>query len=82
MAVESSPVGRLVEEFLGLAFKSHPYGMSLIGPMSDIHNMNKKTALDFYNKYYVPSNMMVAMSEVKGVLPQADPHLSGEHHHA
>jgi predicted Zn-dependent peptidase len=62
MGVESSPVGRLVEEFLGLAFKAHPYGTSLVGPMSDIHNMNKKTALAFYNKYYVPSNMMVAMA--------------------
>jgi predicted Zn-dependent peptidase len=61
MGVESSPVGRLVEEFLGLAFKAHPYGISLIGPMSDIHNIDKKAAMEFYNKYYVPSNMMIAI---------------------
>jgi predicted Zn-dependent peptidase len=61
MGVESSPVGRMVEEYLGLAFKAHPYGMALVGPMSDIHNMNKKAALEFYNKYYVPSNMVIAI---------------------
>lgn len=61
MGVESSPVGRMVEEFLGLAFKAHPYGVSLIGPMSDIHNINKKAAMEFYKKYYVPSNMMVGI---------------------
>jgi predicted Zn-dependent peptidase len=61
MGVESSPVGRLVEEYLGLAFKAHPYGISLVGPMSDIHNMDKKTALEFFRKYYVPSNIIIAI---------------------
>lgn len=61
MAVESSPVGRMVEEFLGLAYKAHPYGMTLVGPMSDIHNINKEVAEAFLRKYYVPSNMMVAI---------------------
>jgi len=61
MTVETSPIGRLVEEFLGLAFKAHPYGVSLIGPMSDIHNINKKAAMDYFRKYYVPSNMIVAI---------------------
>jgi len=61
MAVESSPVGRMVEEFLGLEFKAHPYGMTLVGPMSDIGNIDKKTAMAFFNKYYVPSNMMIAI---------------------
>ncbi len=61
MTVESSPVGRLVEEFLGAAFKAHPYGMTLIGPMSDINNINKKEAMQFYHKYYVASNLIVGI---------------------
>jgi len=61
MTVESAPVGRLMEEFLGVSFKAHPYGMSLIGPMSDIHNINKKRAMEFYRTYYVPSNMIVGI---------------------
>lgn len=77
MGVESSPVGRLVEEFLGLAFKAHPYGISLVGPMSDIHNMNKKTALEFYKKYYVPSNMMIAL--VGDVTPEQVEKLANEY---
>jgi predicted Zn-dependent peptidase len=62
MATESSPVGRLVEEFLGVAFKAHPYGASLVGPMSDIHNIDKNTAMKFFRTYYVPSNMIIGVA--------------------
>lgn len=61
MTTESSPVGRLVEEGLGTAFKAHPYGMSLIGPMSDINNIDKAQAMEYFNKYYVASNLIVAI---------------------
>lgn len=61
MTVESSPVGRLVEEFLGAAFKAHPYGMTLIGPMSDINNIDKHEAMKFYRKYYAASNLIVGI---------------------
>jgi predicted Zn-dependent peptidase len=62
MGVESNPMGRLQEEFLSVAFKAHPYGSSLIGPMSDINNMDKETALKFFKKYYVASNMIVGIA--------------------
>jgi predicted Zn-dependent peptidase len=62
MTVESSPVGRLVEEFLGAAFKAHPYGMTLIGPMSDINNIDKKEAMKFYRRHYVASNLIVGIA--------------------
>jgi predicted Zn-dependent peptidase len=59
MSRESSPQGKLQEEFLSAAFIAHPYHNSLIGPMSDIQNYDRKTAIDFFKKYYVPSNMTI-----------------------
>ena len=42
MRTESNPFGRVLEEFLALAFKAHPYGISGIGHMSDIQNYSRK----------------------------------------
>lgn len=61
MSTESSPVGRMVEAFLGKAFSVHPYGRPLVGTMADIGNVDKETAMAFFHKYYVPSNMIVAV---------------------
>lgn len=85
MRTESSPVGRLIEEFLGAAFKAHPYGITGVGHMSDLDMTNREVANTFYAKYYVPSNLVVAVvGDVKtrqikklaksyfGRLPKAD----------
>jgi predicted Zn-dependent peptidase len=61
MGLESSPVGRLIEEFFAAAFVAHPYGIEIIGHMSDIHNMNPEAAMEFYSKYYVASNLIAAI---------------------
>ncbi len=61
MGLESSPVGRLIEEFFAAAFRAHPYGIEIIGHMSDIHNMNPEAAMEFYRKYYVASNLTAAI---------------------
>lgn len=62
MGNESSPQGRLFEEFLALSYRAHPYGVSIVGHMSDLNNMNKDAARAFFKKYYVPSNMVAAMA--------------------
>jgi predicted Zn-dependent peptidase len=61
MRTESSPQGKLVEEFISAAYKAHPYHNSLVGHMSDIMNYNRMDALQFFKKYYVPSNMVVVI---------------------
>lgn len=61
MRVESSPFGRAQEEFLALAFKAHPYGIRGIGHMSDIQNYSRKEANAFFEKYYGPSNLTIAV---------------------
>ncbi len=61
MRVESSPIGRLVDEFLHAAFRAHPYGYALVGQASEIENFTPAAAMEFFRTYYVPSNMMAAI---------------------
>ncbi|MFH1699506.1 MAG: pitrilysin family protein [Candidatus Zixiibacteriota bacterium] len=61
MGVESSPFGRLQDEFLHAVFRAHPYGQSLIGEMSDIHNFDKEALLAHFRKHYIPSNMVAVL---------------------
>ena len=61
LRVDSQPFGRLLEEFQAISFKSHPYTVNTIGHMSDIKNLTRKDIRDFFNKYYVVSNMTIAI---------------------
>ncbi len=59
---ESSPTGRLVEEFLTTAFKAHPYGNPTIGHMSDLQTLTRTDAKQFFDKYYNASNLTVGVA--------------------
>jgi predicted Zn-dependent peptidase len=61
MTVDNRPMGKLIEEFLSTAFKAHPYGNPLIGHLSDIENYSREAAQRFFNKYYTPGNMTLAI---------------------
>jgi predicted Zn-dependent peptidase len=61
MRVESDPIGRLIEQFLSASFAAHPYGIPGIGWPFDLHTFSATDAMAFYRKYYVPSNMTIAV---------------------
>jgi predicted Zn-dependent peptidase len=61
LRVESDPVGRLLEEFLGTAYLAHPYGTEIVGHMSDLENLSRPEAEAFFHSYYGPSNLTVAV---------------------
>lgn len=61
LGIESQPQGRLLEEFLAIAYKAHPYGEMVIGHMSDLQTMTRAEAEAFFKKYYGPSNLVVAI---------------------
>ena len=61
MRTESSPIGRLVEQFLATAFTAHPYGFAGVGWPSDLRSFSATDAHAFYDRYYVPANMVVAI---------------------
>lgn len=61
MRIDSSPVGRMVEQFLATAYVAHPYGRSGVGWESEISQVNATEAEAFHKKYYVPANIVVAV---------------------
>jgi len=61
MSTESQPIGRLLEEFMAIAYKAHPYGEPVVGHMSDIKTLTRAEAETFFKKYYGPSNLMIAI---------------------
>lgn len=60
MRVESSPQGKMIEELLHTAFTKHPYGEG-IGAAEQIGALRAKEARKFFETYYVPSNVIVAI---------------------
>jgi len=60
MSTESSPTGRLFEQFIASAFIAHPYHRPTIGWASDLRRFSATDALHFFRTYYVPANMVVA----------------------
>lgn len=61
MRTESRPVGRLFEQFVVTAFTAHPYHHPVIGYASDIQSYTMTDAKEFFEAYYVPSNMVTAI---------------------
>ncbi len=60
-AVDSQPVGKLLEQLLGSAFINHPYGHSTIGAMSDLQSFTRTDAEAFYRTWYAPGNLLTVL---------------------
>jgi predicted Zn-dependent peptidase len=61
MRTDSNPIGRLLEQFTTAAFQAHPYHRPTIGWMSDLNSFSATDAQKFFDQYYIPSNMVVAV---------------------
>ena len=59
--VESSPQGKLLQVFQATAFAAHPYRNMGTGWPSDIQNLRRADALEFYRRYYAPANINMAI---------------------
>ena len=86
MRTDSSPVGRLIEEFLSVSFTAHPYGNPVVGWPSDIESTTMEDTQAFYQQFYSPENITVAIAgnvdpdrmrelaeEYFGRMPKGDP---------
>jgi predicted Zn-dependent peptidase len=62
MRTDSSPFGRLLEQFTEEAFAAHPYHRPTIGWMADLNYFSATDAQKFFDKYYVPADMVVAVA--------------------
>lgn len=58
---DNSPIGQLVEAFQNTAFTVHPYKRPIIGYNRDIRNLTREDVRKFFDIYYVPNNITVAI---------------------
>ena len=75
MRIDSSPQGRLIEEFLASAYMAHHYGVPGVGWESDITQVSATEAAAFHKEFYVPSNIVVAVVgdiDTKTALPMLE----------
>ena len=61
LRVENSPVGQMVEAFLDTAYEVHPYKRPVIGYDKDIRNLTREDVQQFFDTYYVPNNLTIAI---------------------
>jgi predicted Zn-dependent peptidase len=61
MRVETSPAGVLYEAHLRAAFTVHPYGVPVVGYMSDLETLSRRDVADYYRRFYGPNNAVVAV---------------------
>lgn len=62
MRTDSSPIGRIVEQFLAAAYAAHPYGRPGVGWASELSHITATEADVFHKKYYVPANIVVGVA--------------------
>lgn len=58
---DADPESKLWETFVASSFLAHPYGQPTIGWMSDIENLTRTKAEQFFHSYYAPNNAIVAI---------------------
>lgn len=61
MRTDSNPIGRLIEQFVSASFAAHPYHRPTVGWMWDLNSFSATDAQSFFEKYYVPSNMVIVV---------------------
>jgi predicted Zn-dependent peptidase len=61
LGVETQPTGKLMEDFMAVAFKAHPYHHEVVGHMSDLQAITRTDVEDYFKKFYSPSNLTVGI---------------------
>ena len=55
---ENDPSNKVYENFNGMMYKTHPYKRKVLGSRDVIGTITREEILEFYNRYYTPSNMI------------------------
>ncbi len=61
LRIESTPIGKFAEQFTAMFWDAHPYMWPVIGWPSDIPNITKKDADEFYALFYQPQNITLIL---------------------
>jgi zinc protease len=60
--VDNRPYGRVLEEVMKRAYKTHPYRWSVIGDMAHLDAADENDFITFYNTFYVPNNAILSIA--------------------
>jgi predicted Zn-dependent peptidase len=60
--IDNDPQALLSEQVTAALYTAHPYGIPIIGWMSEVSQLTRQDAIDFYRTYYTPSNAMVVIA--------------------
>ncbi len=61
MRVDSTPTGKLDEQFDSMFWQASPYNWPVIGWPSDLEGITREEALEFFSIYYAPNNLTAAI---------------------
>ncbi|MDA7947334.1 MAG: insulinase family protein [Hyphomicrobiaceae bacterium] len=65
--VENDPSNILGEQMHAALYQSHPYGIPILGWEHEMRALDRKKALDFYERYYAPNNaILIVAGDVTG----------------
>lgn len=61
LRTDNSPIGQMIEAFMDKGFTKHPYRRPVIGYDRDIRNLTREDVQRFFETYYVPENLTIAI---------------------
>ena len=66
MVLDATPTGLIEEEFQAMFWKSSPYQWHVLGWPSDVENITREQANQYYDTYYAPNNLtMILVGDLK-----------------
>jgi zinc protease len=60
--IDNDPSSLLAEQMAAAMYTAHPYGKPVIGWMSEVLQLTRQDALDFYRTYYEPDNAVLVVA--------------------
>jgi predicted Zn-dependent peptidase len=61
LGIDSTPTGRIEEEFQAMFWKSSSYRWNVVGWPSDLENITREQANAYYDTYYAPNNLIMIL---------------------
>jgi len=59
---DNKPAQLFSEQMSAAQYTAHPYGIPIIGWMSEMAKLDRQDAMKFYRKYYTPSNAILVVA--------------------
>lgn len=61
LRTDSTPTGKIDEQFEAMFWQASPYSWPVIGWSNDVENISREEALEFFHIYYAPNNLTMVL---------------------